>query len=158
MANGERLRDAAADAVTDDARALDAQLVEQLDDALGVRAHVDGARERTIAAPVAEQVEHDEAMPGGHERNDVVPQMARGRKSVDEHDRIAGAARSGGVVVEARAGEIEELTAHARQPDRIGAEDACGASMLETRSKCNAGRHDVTARVRDGRVLTIGEA
>ena len=44
MPNRERLRDAAADSVADDARALDAQLIEHLDDALGVRAATSTAR------------------------------------------------------------------------------------------------------------------
>ena len=43
---------------------VDAQLVEQLHDALGVGANVDGAIERTIAASVAQQIDDDDAMPG----------------------------------------------------------------------------------------------
>ena len=54
MAHRDSLRDAAADAVPDDARALDAKLVEQRDRSLGVRGDVDRVRHRPIAAPVAE--------------------------------------------------------------------------------------------------------
>jgi hypothetical protein len=38
--------------------------------------------------------------------------MARGRESVEKDDWLTDASRPGGVVVEARAAEIDELTAH----------------------------------------------
>ncbi len=144
VTHGDALRDASAESMTDDARALDAQFVEQGDDAIGVRARVDGARQRTVAAPVAEEVEHDETMSRRHERNDFAPEMAGGRESVDEHDRIARAARAGGVVVETRARQIDELTAHASARLAWGGEDASGrfenASNRSAERKKNAGR------------------
>src|SRR4051812_25771108 len=99
MTNRNRLRDAAANAVTDDARLRDAQLIEQLDDALGMCAHVDAALTRAIAAAVAEEIEHDETVAAGHERHDIAPQMTGGGETVDEHHGNTGAARSRRVVV-----------------------------------------------------------
>ena len=94
------------------------------DDALGVGANVDGACERTVAATVAEQVDDDDAMPRRHERNDVAPEMARCRKAVQEHDGLTGAAGSGGVVVDARAGRDRGTHRACETRSRIGAEDA----------------------------------
>src|SRR5207237_1344471 len=112
VTHGNRLRDAAADTVPHETRAFDAQLIHQCNHTLGVRAHIDGAVQRTIAATVSKQVDDDDAMARRHERNDVAPQVSRRRKSVQKYDGIAPAAGAGGVVVESRAGEIEKLTAH----------------------------------------------
>jgi hypothetical protein len=111
--HGEGLRDSTADAVSDEARAIDAKLVEQRDRSLGVRADVDRVRAGPITASVAEEVEDDEAVAGWHQRDDVAPQVARCREAVKENHGYARAARSCGVVVEPRAAKIEELTAHA---------------------------------------------
>ena len=139
MPHGDGLRDAAAHAVTDDARFFDIELVEHGDDAVGLRLHVHRALHRAIASPEAEQIEHDEAMARRHERDDIRPEMARGREPVYEHDRVAGAARAGGVVVDPCAVEIEELTAHAsarfawgREDDRFGAGVASKAKRAVT--------------------------
>jgi hypothetical protein len=109
----ERLSDSAADAVSDEARALDAKFIEQCDRSFGVRADVDRMRAGPIAASVAEEVEDDQSVSGWHQRDDVTPQMARSGKAVKENHGHAGATRSCGVVIEARAAKIEELTAHA---------------------------------------------
>src|SRR5678815_2865237 len=101
VANGKRLRDASADAVTDDACALDMQFVEHLHHALGVRMNADGTSEWTVASPVAEQVQHDESVAGRHERHHIAPQMARGGEAVNEHDGLTDAARAGRVVIQA---------------------------------------------------------
>jgi hypothetical protein len=114
MPNGERLRDAATNSMTDDARSPNAKLVEQLDDAIRVRENVDGMSEWPVAPSVAEQVGDDNAMSAGHERNDVVPQMARGGEAVEEEHGLARAAIPRGVVIETRVVKVEELTAHAR--------------------------------------------
>lgn len=121
VANGDRLCDAAANAVSHDARALDAELIEHRDDAFRMGADVDGAIEWAVAASVAEQVSDDEPMARRHERYDVAPQMAGGRKAVQEDDWFAGAPRAGGVVVDARAGEVEEFTAHEMGRVALGA-------------------------------------
>ena len=47
-----------------------------------------------------------------HEWNDVAPEVARRGKPVQKHHGLAGAPSPGSVVVDARAGEIQELTAH----------------------------------------------
>jgi hypothetical protein len=112
-----------------------------------VRANVDRARERSIASAVAKQVEHNDAVAGWYERDDVAPETAGRRKPVDEYDRIAGAARAGRVIVEAGTGQIEELTAHQRPWIASRREDATSPK------KRNAGRHVVAARVaRSGNV------
>ena len=98
--------------MADDTRALDAQLVEQLDDALGVCADVDAVCQRPIASTMSEEIDDDESMTRWYERNDVTPQMSRRREAVQKDDGVPGASRSGGVVVDARAGEVEEFTAH----------------------------------------------
>jgi hypothetical protein len=113
VTHGERLSDSAADAVSDEARAIDAKLIEQCDRSLGVRADVDWVRAGPIAASVAEEIEDDQSVSGWHQRDDVAPQMARGREAVKKNHGYAGAARSCGVVVEPRAAKIEKLTAHA---------------------------------------------
>jgi hypothetical protein len=73
MSNGDGLRDSTADAVSDDARALDTQLVEQLDDAFGVGADADAVCQWPIASAVSEEIDDDESMARRHERNDVTP-------------------------------------------------------------------------------------
>jgi len=130
MSNGQRLRDAAANTVTNDARTLDVQFVEHLHHALGMRMNADVASEWSVASAVAKQIEHDESVAGGHERHDVAPQMARGGEAVDEHDGPTGATRSGRVVVQARARQIEKLTAHANPGVASGRED--GAMCVVT--------------------------
>ena len=121
VSHGDRLRDTAADTVTDDARFFHIELVEHGDDAIGVRADVHRPAHGTIAAPEAEEIEDDEAMPRRHERNDVAPEMSRRRKTVHEDNGVPGAARTGGVVVDPRAVEIEKLTAHASGRFALGA-------------------------------------
>jgi hypothetical protein len=75
---------------------------------------VDATRTGPIAAAVAEEVEDYEAVAGRNERDDIVPQMARRRKSVNKHGWYSGASRAGRIVVQPSAGEVEKLTAHAR--------------------------------------------
>jgi hypothetical protein len=111
--DGARLRHSTAEPVADDACLVDTELVEDLDESVGVRARVDGTVERAIASSKAEEVEHHDAVARGHERNDVVPELARRRVAVDEHDRNASNARSVSVVLEPGAGHVEEFTAHA---------------------------------------------
>jgi hypothetical protein len=53
-------------------------------------------------------------MPGGDVRHHVLPEVRRCRKAVEEDDRIPVASRPGSVVVDASAGEIEELASHRR--------------------------------------------
>jgi len=114
VTHGERLRDAASDAVSDEACAVDAKLVEEGDSSFGVRADVDRMCQRPIAASEPEEIEDDEPVPAGHQRDDVAPKVTGRRKAVEEDDGHAGAARSCGVVVESRAAQIEKLTAHAK--------------------------------------------
>jgi hypothetical protein len=136
MANGDRLSDSATDAVSDDARALDAQLVEELDDPLGVRTNVDAASQRPIASPVSEKIDDDESMARRHERNDVAPQVSRRREAVQKDDGVSGASRSRGVVVNARAGEVEEFTAHNARCVAWGA-GRCPRVIGDAREKSN---------------------
>jgi hypothetical protein len=111
--HGEGLSDSAADAVSDEARAIDAKLVEQCDRSLGVRIDVDRVRAGPITASVAEEVEDDQSVAAWHQRDDITPQMARGGKAVKKNHGHARAPRACGVVVEPCAAKVEELTAHA---------------------------------------------
>ena len=88
----ERLRHAAADTMTDDACARDAESVEQCHQSLGVRSEAKRAPSWWITASVAEQVEHHEASAGRHQRDDIAPEVARGGEAVHEHHRVASAA------------------------------------------------------------------
>src|SRR5438309_7516778 len=115
MVDGECLCDTASESVTYDTTAIDSQLVEKLDDPVCMCACADLARERTVASAKSEEVEDNQAVSGRHERDNVTPEVARRRKSVNEHNGYAGPARSSGVVVETRAGKVEKLTAHARE-------------------------------------------
>src|SRR5688572_17497017 len=102
MPDGEVLRDAAADVVPDDRRTLDPERVEHLQQTLRVPFDADVAAPREITASEPEQVDDDDAVPGRHVRNDILPEVRRGRESVYEEDGIPVSARSGGVVVEPR--------------------------------------------------------
>jgi len=77
----------------------------------------------TVAASETEQVEHDEPVAGRHEGNDVAPEVARRGEAMEEDDRISGATRAGGIVVDPCAVEIEKLTAHASARLAWGRED-----------------------------------
>jgi len=81
-------------------------------------------------------------MAARHERDDVAPEVTRRREAVEKHDGYAGAARSGGVVVDPRAAKIEKLTAHAKlyQETASGREDV-GLSAWSLVGERNAGRH-----------------
>jgi len=136
------LRDAASDVVAHDARAIDVERVEQSDDAIAVRAQRQRTAVGRIAAPVAEQVDDDQAVSRGHERNDIAPQMSRRGKSMKEDDRLADAAGSSGVVVEPHPVQIDELTAH-------GGGVGCGPGVL-MRARSAFGKM-TSPRIRDKR-------
>jgi hypothetical protein len=109
----DQLRDAATHTVTHDACALDSELIEYFDDAFSVSLRVYAVSARSVAPAISEQIEDDETVSWWNERNDLVPQMARRRKTMDEYRGYSGAPRSSGVVVQPGAGEVEKLTAHA---------------------------------------------
>jgi hypothetical protein len=113
VSNGQRLCDAATDAMTYDAGPTYSELVEERYDSRGVSPDVDGTGQRAVASSIAEEIDDDQPVSGWHQRYHVVPQVARSGEAVQEHDRLAGAACSGRVIVESRPTEIEELTAHA---------------------------------------------
>jgi hypothetical protein len=98
--------------VPDDARPIDAEGVEELDRAVGVRVHADSTGPGSIAAAVAEQIDNDDPVPRGDERDDLAPEMARGRETVNQNDGLAGAACPCGVVVQARPVEVDKLAPH----------------------------------------------
>ena len=127
VANSERLRDASANPVSRDAGAIDLELVEQRDQALGVCADIDRMIEGTIASPVAEKVDHHQPVSRRHERYDLSPEVTGGGEAVNENDWLAGATGTRGVVIKPRAVEIEKLTAQDDSNERAlasGREDA----------------------------------
>jgi hypothetical protein len=95
-----------------DARVVDGQLIEQSNDSLSMTAYRHVAPRGTVAATVAEEIDDHHAVAFGNERNDLGPEMGRGRKSVKEDDRLAGPATSGSVVVQPSAVYVDELTPH----------------------------------------------
>ena len=60
----------------------DAQRIEQSDYAPSVCAKRERASSRRIAAPVPEEIDDHETVPGGHLRDDVTPEMTRRGKPV----------------------------------------------------------------------------
>ena len=109
---GDSLRDAAADVVPDEAGAIDAEQVEQDEEAIGVRFDVERQVSRRVAAAVAEKIEHDDAASFREQRDQLLPEMGRRRETVNEHQRLAATSMPGGVVVEACAADVEEFAAH----------------------------------------------
>ena len=107
------LRNASPKVVADEARPRDAEHVQELDKPARVAGDADVTGPRRIAAAEAEKIEHDDAMAGGKQRHELRPQMGRRGEAVDEHNGHSRAPCAGGVVVHARAREIEELTSHA---------------------------------------------
>jgi len=98
--------------VADDTCVVDRQRVEQSNDSFGVSTHTDIASGGSIAPSVAEEVDHDDAVSGGYKRDHLGPQVGRGWKAMKKNDGLAGSATSCGVVVESRAVDVDELTAH----------------------------------------------
>jgi hypothetical protein len=62
---------------------------------------------------MAEQVDDDRAVPLRQAWHDARPQMRGRETAMNEHDRLARASGSGGVVIEPRAADIDELASHA---------------------------------------------
>src|SRR3954471_1402676 len=112
MPDREELGNSAADVVSNDARIVDPEQVQQLDDSLGVAANTYRSAKRTITSSVTEKIEDHHPVAGRHQRDHIVPQVPRGWKAVNEDDRLARAARARRVVVQPNAVEIDELTAH----------------------------------------------
>jgi hypothetical protein len=110
--HSEILRDAPTQIVANDGSVRDAQHVEQREHALRMRLDAELTTFRAIAAPVTEEIDDDYAMSCRYERYDIAPDVRRCRKAVQEHDRLAPAAISRRVVVEANAADIHEFTAH----------------------------------------------
>jgi hypothetical protein len=84
-AHGELLRHAGAEVVPDHARVVDPEGVEELDDALGVGAQGERESVRPVAAPVAEQVDEEHAVPLGEHAGDARPQVRRRGEAVEQH-------------------------------------------------------------------------
>ena len=91
---------------------VDRELIEEPNDALGMTSHRHIPTRRSIAPSVAEEVHDHDTVTLRNERNDIGPEVRRRWKSVEENDRLAGSATSGGVVVESRSVYVDELTPH----------------------------------------------
>jgi hypothetical protein len=66
----------------------------------------------SVAAAASHEVDHHRAASFGQQWRDAAPRVRRSGKSVEEDDRIASTAGARGVVVQAGAAHIHELTAH----------------------------------------------
>ncbi len=70
------------------------------------------ASQRLVAAAESQKVHDDDAMPVGHQGYDIAPNVRRGRKAVEKNEWLTGSSRTGGVVIQSRAAEVDKLTAH----------------------------------------------
>jgi len=115
--------------VPDDGGVVDRELIEEPNDALGMTSNGHIPTGWAVASAVAEKVDHNDTMPFWNERNYVRPKVRRRWKSMEENDRLAGSATSGGVVVESYSVYVDELTPHAGTLRRA-AGDIDGMSAL----------------------------
>jgi hypothetical protein len=115
--------------VPDDGRVVDRELIEEPNDPLGMAANGHVPTGWAITSPVAEKVDHYDAMPLWNERNYVRPKVRRRWEPMEENDRLAGSATPGGVVVESCSVYVDELTPHAGTLRRAP-EDIDGMSAL----------------------------
>ncbi len=74
-ANGNCLGDSASDVVADEAGAIDAEQIEQDEQAICVRFYIKRQCARWVASAIAEQVHDDDAPTFGEERDQVLPEM-----------------------------------------------------------------------------------
>jgi hypothetical protein len=122
--------------MTDDTRGVDAEVVHQEADAIGVRWSRERGELRPVAFAEAEQIDDDNTVAFGHFAGDISPEVRRRGKPVQENDRLTRAARARGVVVESRDPEIHKLAAHRgkmsvvrwcdkREPSAISREPRC---------------------------------
>jgi len=98
--------------VPDNARVVDRERIEEPNDALGMTSNRHIPTRRPIAPTVPKKVHDHHTVTLRNERNDIGPEVRRRWKSVQENDRLAGSATSGGVVVESRSVYVDELTPH----------------------------------------------
>jgi hypothetical protein len=98
--------------VTNDARVVDRKLIEQPNDSLGVPAYGNVSTGGSVTAPIAEEIDYDNAVTLWHEWDDLGPKMRGRGEPVEEDDRLAGATTAGSVVVEPRTVDVEEHTPH----------------------------------------------
>jgi hypothetical protein len=65
-----------------------------------------------IASTEAEEIEYDDAMARRQFRDHIEPEVAGGRKPMNQYDGVAGSAAPGRVVVNPLSGKVYEFTAH----------------------------------------------
>lgn len=115
---GDRLGNRTAQAVPDDRRALNAEIVEKREDGRGVRGAVRcGAG---FGSPEARQVTDDESVLLGKITGDGVPEATGHREPVEEDDRDIAPSGARRVVVEASAPDVDELTSHCGESGAFG--------------------------------------
>jgi hypothetical protein len=109
-----------------------------------VSTHADPPDTWAVASAIAEEVDDDDAVSGRDERDHLGPEVSRGREAVNQDDGLAGAARAGGVVIEACAVEVDKLAPHGegtmadttgchKQRQRTGEEQA--TELIATRRR-----------------------
>jgi hypothetical protein len=112
-------RDTPTHVVTNEDRARNSKRIQQADSSLRVPTDRQIATLGEIASTKTEQICDDYPMPGRNERNDVAPQVRRGRESVQQHHRLSAATRSRRVVVEPGSANFDKLPSHAVVPFRV---------------------------------------
>jgi hypothetical protein len=99
--------------VPDEGGAADAEVVEEGEGAVGVARDAEfRARGRRVAPAVAEEIEDHRAVAEREAGDDARPEVGGGEQAVEENERVACAAGARGVVIEAGASYVDELTSH----------------------------------------------
>ena len=112
MTHGKPLSDPPADVMTNEASVVDPEQIQQLDDPIGVRANSDRLPIWSIASSISEQVHHNHAVAWWNEWYDLAPEMTRRGEAVQKNHGLSGSPGTGGVVIDANAVQVDELTAH----------------------------------------------
>lgn len=107
---GDGLRHGTTESVPDEGGVIDAEVIEQREDRRGERRAVWGRV--GFGSSVAGQVADDEPVRLREVARDRVPEPAGDGEPVKEHHRDSSPAGARGVVVEAPAPDIDELTSH----------------------------------------------
>jgi hypothetical protein len=103
--------------MADDTRGADAEVVHENPDAICVRGGRECGKSGSVALAESKEVYDHDPVTFGYFSHDGVPEMRRGRESMQENDRLSRAARARGVVVELRDTEIHKLAAHRGKMD-----------------------------------------
>jgi len=98
--------------MTDQRRDRDTKHVEELHKAVRVRVNRHRRPTWRVAATVTKKVDHEDAVPFGQTRQEILPQARRRESPVDEHDGLTATTGPEGMAVHTNAGEVDKLASH----------------------------------------------